>query len=215
MIGRGDQVRKRREALGRTREQVSAETRIPVEHIVALEAGDLESLPAGPYADAWLRKLEQHLGLPSPEGSATAPGAPPRKTQRPPEPATGIPLWVVRMVAGVALGALVAVIVWRTWEARSIELPSAPVPTDTIDQEVLVRVLRNTQLKVVADGTVVREGRVAGGDEIEVRAMERIELDVQAAGAVRIDYNGERIVPQGRQDEPRRLVFVDDRGATP
>lgn len=215
MIGRGDHVRQRREALGLSREQVSADTRIPVEHIASLEAGDLEALPAGPYADAWLRALEQHLGLPSPEGSATAPGAParaPRPVGKGAPP--GTPLWVVRAVAGVALGVLVAAIVWRVVESRP-DVPVEPVATDAADQELLVRVLRNTSLKVVADGAVVREGRVAGGDEFEVRAVERIELDVQAAGALRIDYNGDRIVPQGRQDEPRRLVFVDDRGATP
>ena len=43
-----------------------------------------------------------------------------------------------------------------------------------------------------------------------MKARREIVLEVMSTGALRLEYNGERIVPQGRQDEPRTLVFVND-----
>ena len=204
MIERGQAVFRRREALGIGREQIAADTRIPVEHVAAIEEGRLDALPAGPYADAWLRTLEGHLGLDSPPRSEVPVGVP--------GPSGGVPLWVVRAVAGVAMGTLVAAIAWRAFDSSGSPVDVEPVATDDRDQELVVRALRTTRVRVVADGELVREGPMSGGDEIVVQATERIELEVQAAGALRLDYNGERIVPQGRQEEERRLVFVDDGG---
>lgn len=205
MIERGRAVRERREALGVSREDASAETRIPVAHLAALEEGRLQALPAGPYAEAWMRTLEAHFGLPvGPGGTSVAT-----------PPASGAPLWVVRVVAGVAVGGLLAALVWR-YGGDAARIATTPQPAaDGVDQEVIVRALRNTSVTVIADGVVVREGELPGGEEIEVRAADRIELQVAATGALRLDYNGERIVPLGRQDEPRRLVFVDDGGGGP
>ncbi len=199
MIGRGRAIRARREALGLSVEEVGRHTRIPVEHIASIERGDLDALPPGPYADAWARALESYLGLPTPGAQAA------------PSPARpGPPMWAVRVVAGVALGALLAVIAWQVAGGPSSRAAVSPPAAPAADQQVVVRALRTTRLAVRADGELVREGELPGGEEIEVVARERIELDVAAAGALRIDYNGERIVPLGRQDEPRRLVFVDD-----
>lgn len=206
MIERGRAVRERRETLGLSREALSDDTRIPVDHIAALEDGALASLPAGPYADAWLRALEVRLELP-----VGGPGGAMEPSPKDPS-AGGVPLWAVRAVAGLAIGSLVAAVTWQFID-RAVE--SAPVEAsvdDGLDQELMVRALENTRVRVVADGDLVREGVLAGGDEVEVRARERIELEVVSTGALRIYFNGEQIVPQGRQEEPRRLVFVDDGG---
>lgn len=207
MVERGRAVRERREALGVSREAASAETRIPVQHLAALEEGRVASLPAGPYAEAWMRALEAHFGLPvggaaGKVAAQTASGGP-------------APLWIVRAIAGVAVGGLLAALVWR-FAGDAASLATEPIAAaDGVDQEVIVRALRNTHVTVIADGVVVREGELVGGEEIEVRAADRIELDVAATGALRLDYNGQRITPLGRQDEPRRLVFVDDGGGRP
>lgn len=205
MIERGRAVLRRREALGVSREQVSADTRIPLEHVAALEEGRLDALPAGPYADAWLRTLEAHLGIDSPPREEPAPVALP--------PSGGIPLWGVRVVAGVAMGALVAAIAWQALGRSGQSVEVEPVATEPIDQELVVRALRNTKVTVMADGELVREGPMAGGDELTVKAIERIDLEVEAAGALKLTYNGNAIVPQGRQEGTRRLVFVDDGGS--
>ena len=49
-----------------------------------------------------------------------------------------------------------------------------------------------------------------GFDRIELAARERLEVELTAIGDVKLEWNGEAVVPQGRQDAPRRLVFIDD-----
>ncbi|NCG22234.1 MAG: hypothetical protein GWP91_24725, partial [Rhodobacterales bacterium] len=64
MIRRCRNIRTKRQATGQTVEEVSERTRIPVAHLIAIEDERLQDLPAGPYASAYLRTLETHLGLP-------------------------------------------------------------------------------------------------------------------------------------------------------
>ncbi len=84
---------------------------------------------------------------------------------------------------------------------------------DPPDQTVRVVARRNTPLKVLVDKELVFDGRLAGGDDREFIGRERVAVELPATSAVRIEYNGRSIVPQGHQDAPRRLVFVDDMGS--
>ena len=58
-MGQGPAIRARRLALGRSLEDVSAATRIPVQHLESLEEDRPEDLPAGPYAAVWLRAVRR------------------------------------------------------------------------------------------------------------------------------------------------------------
>ena len=59
----GAYLRTRRERLGVTLDAVAAETKIRPRHFVALERGDVDSLPRGMYARAMLRAYSESVGL--------------------------------------------------------------------------------------------------------------------------------------------------------
>jgi cytoskeleton protein RodZ len=61
--GIGAQLHAEREAQGLKLEQVSAETRIPMRHLQAIEAGDFASLPGRTYATGFSRTYAKLLGL--------------------------------------------------------------------------------------------------------------------------------------------------------
>ena len=200
---RGAAIRKRREALGSSLEAVAAATRIPVAHLEAIEAERLDELPAGPYAAAYVRALCAHLGIEdsSSEDVAPLPATPPQ----------GAPLWFVRGLAGASILALAGLVVSLIWERIAAELPAVP-ESAAPEQQLVIVARQTTRLRVEADGTELLDREVAGGEKLEFAARERLEVDVRATSHVRIEWNGVVMVPQGRQDAPRKLVFVDDRG---
>ena len=61
--GVGDRLRMAREAAGMTLEQLGAETRIPQRHLLIMEAGDWNALPARTYATGFARTYAQAVGL--------------------------------------------------------------------------------------------------------------------------------------------------------
>lgn len=73
-----------------------------------------------------------------------------------------------------------------------------------------IEVKRSTALRVVMDDVVVVDRRVEPREELAWEGAHRFVVEGAAPEALRIEWNGERVVPLGRQDEPRRLVFIDD-----
>jgi cytoskeletal protein RodZ len=63
VMGAGAQLRAAREARRLELAQVAAETRIPVRHLEAIEAGDFESLPSRAYAIGFARTYAKAVGL--------------------------------------------------------------------------------------------------------------------------------------------------------
>jgi cytoskeletal protein RodZ len=61
--GVGQQLHAAREAKGLSLEQVAAETRIPLRHLVAMEAGDFAKLPGRTYAVGFARTYAKTVGL--------------------------------------------------------------------------------------------------------------------------------------------------------
>jgi len=59
----GDRLREAREKQEKSLEQVAAETRIPIRHLEAIEAGNFASLPARTYAVGFSRTFAQSVGL--------------------------------------------------------------------------------------------------------------------------------------------------------
>lgn len=203
---RGAAIRARREALGISLEDLAASTRIPVNHLEAIEQDDIDALPSGPYATAYVRAVCTELGLDDPvelyDDEAFEPLA-----VTPPQ---GAPLWLVRALAGLSLLALVGLIASLLLERLGPSLP--PIPSRIPDQRLVVVAQRPTRLRVEVDGAVVLDRKVEREERLEFDAADRVALQVDATSRVRIEWNGVAIVPQGRQDAPRELVFVDDRG---
>ncbi|MBA2322238.1 MAG: hypothetical protein H0V89_13920, partial [Deltaproteobacteria bacterium] len=160
-------------------------------------------LPAGPYAAAYVAALEEHLD--TTVSAAPPPAAPPR----------GIPLRGVRWIAAGALVAMLASIAWQIAAIQGATLP--PIPTQPAapvrDQRVVLVTRRTVEVAVRVDGEEKVRRIVPGGETLTFEAFDRVEVDLPAVDAVRVEHNGATIVPQGRQDHPRTLVFADDAGS--
>jgi transcriptional regulator with XRE-family HTH domain len=59
----GDLLREKRKQLGLDIKQVSAETKIRAEYLLALESGDFAKFPASVYAKGFLKKYSKYLGI--------------------------------------------------------------------------------------------------------------------------------------------------------
>jgi len=236
-------LRERREQLGLTLEQVSGDTRIPVAALVAIEGGQLEALPDGPYRAGFVRTYRKHLGLPvdptpapvprtsAPNSRTPAPAkrTPPAVRPRtpipvvrteaeadvapPPVPQKTLPLWLVRGVAAIACLGLISAI---AWQLQGLEFPTEEAPVaDEFDQRISLVAKRDFLLKIEVDGEWIVDRKVAEDETFDLAGKDQITVHLPTADAAKIVYNGQSIVPQGRQDEPRVLKFIDDRAKAP
>jgi hypothetical protein len=176
---------------------VAQRTRIPEEHLSTIEADRFDLLPAGPYAKAWVRTYCELVGVDEPV-EMPDPGDPPM-----------VPLNVVRGVGLSTLFAALVLLAWTQWGPTTPVDPGPPAPR-LPDQAVSVAALRSVPLKVTVDGQPTYDAVLVGGASIDFEGHDEIAVEVPAVDAVHIRYNGQRIIPQGRQDAPRRIVFVDD-----
>lgn len=121
-----------------------------------------------------------------------------------------MPLWAVR---GVALGLLALLLIVLGVQARNRIAPPGPPAVSVPDQHVTVTALRQVRVSMKVDDAEPFVRVLANGESLEVTGHTRVEVDLPAVEAAKVQYNGETIAPQGRQDEPRKLVFVDDLGS--
>jgi len=189
--------------MGFSLEEASEATRIPREHLTALEEGRAKDLPEGPYAKAYLESYTQFLGLPY---SVLAPST--GVTDEPNAIVERTSLGTVRWIASLSCLGFLVLLGWRVWH---IEGGDRPVISDKKpDQVVHIVARRNTHIEVIVDGVPTVDRKLAGGDTVDAAGHDRVEVFVPATENARIEYNGSVIVPQGRQDLPRRLIFIDD-----
>lgn len=199
-------LRALRQRSGLSLEVVAERTGLPVAHVEALEEARVAELPAGPYVNAYYRlvlgvvggDVDDHIALP---------------TRTPPEPR--LPLWVVRVTAFLSVLGLIAAVGWqiRTQGLGDVRAVTEALSGSTAvarELELTVLVRRESHFSVWVDGEHVLNRVLAPGISKEFTARERIEVELAGAEVAGIEYNGQPIVPQGRQGVPRRLVFIDD-----
>ena len=192
----GEKLRAARTQRGWSVEDVARKTRIAEEHICAIESGQVERLPAGPYSTAWVRSYCDLVGLPEPKEEFATRGW---KT----------PLWVVRAFGGISVVMVLGLIGILQW-GPDFDGPAPPPEIKTPDQVVKIIPRKDVSVVVEVDGERVLDGPVPVGEAKEFVAFHKIEVRVPSVDSVRFIYNGRSIVPQGRQDVPRRLVFGTD-----
>ncbi len=186
-------LRARREALGLDLARLADETRIPIGHLRAIEEGRLEDLPAGPYREGWVRAYRERLGVDDAPSMAQVP------------PPAALPLDAARWAAVASVLGLVLLAGWSLMDRTG-----GAVPVGVPDQLVTVEARVNTQVRVEVDGLLVHDGVLTRGERVEASGRDEVVVELPAVGNVRLTYQGKRVEPQGNQDMPRRLVFVDD-----
>lgn len=198
MNGIGAKLKAAREQRGLSIAEISQRTRIDPDHLLAIEGERWDSLPPGPYRDAWVKAYCRLVNVPSPVRSSV-----------PEYEDMGIPLWVPRIIGLVAVFAVLILIGWQLLAPKLASPPKKRVVAGP-NQTLTVFTRRNAQITVRSDGEVVFDKMMTGNETQTFRAKERIEVDVPSVEIVRLMWNEVSYIPQGRQDSPRTLVFIDD-----
>lgn len=126
----GEQLRQRREELGLSVYEAFRNSRVPIQHIEAIENGNIEILPAECYAIGFLKSYCDFLQIDSAPFVDSF-----REYSRPPvtrflrrrrsTPDTGMPAWVRDVAAWAAITAIVA-LGWITYTLVFKPQPNTP-----------------------------------------------------------------------------------------
>lgn len=139
--GVGPRLRAAREALGWSRAQLAARTKIPERHLAAIESGNFAALPARTYAVGFTRSYAREVGLAEAgivadlrgELDGIESGEPRVASFEPGDPAR-IPAGGLAWIAALAALAVViaVVVIWRPFYSPAMTLPPLkpdPVPS--------------------------------------------------------------------------------------
>jgi transcriptional regulator with XRE-family HTH domain len=227
-------LRATREQLGLSLEQASARASIPAHYLAAMETGDSEVLPPGPFRRGYQRQYLAFLGLdpdspvvePTISSESGASATPEDPTQTITLALDEVPLG--RLVMSGFVLTMVVVLMLRVLFELSDSLPEVSVPMaeaafpveeippDNLSPDAMptsrlrIRAIEPTQITTRVDDEDSYSGTLPAGEIIDLEGREQIEVFATDLTTILITYNGERIEPLGNLSKPRRLVFVQD-----
>ncbi|TVQ92834.1 MAG: DUF4115 domain-containing protein [Deltaproteobacteria bacterium] len=123
------------------------------------------------------------------------------------------------MIRGVAIAAVLLLATLTVVQVRQLGLDDVAVLTEALsgrsaatgpDLLVVITPRKESRFRVWSDGESAFEGVLAPGVAKAFSASDRLEIELAGAEVAHIEYNGDPVVPQGRQGVPRRLIFIDD-----
>jgi cytoskeleton protein RodZ len=222
----GEHLKREREMRGVSLEEISAATRISTRFLEALENERWEQLPGGIFNRGFIRAEAHFLGLDEeslvaeyalstddkPSVAVWAAGPAPTRT------------WLI-----VLLAAILAVILvgggWlayryygprlKTWRTHADKLHALPAPSPPVAAgstaaaaasnaplDLKVDAGKPSQVKVVADGKVVFDGKLEPGESRRFQAKVNFEISSSEASAVLLELNGQIQPPLGPPGQP-------------
>ena len=215
------ELRYERERRGWSLDDVASRTRIPRQYIEALEDGNHEVLPPGPFFRGYLRQYLEFLGEAAEEVERTEAEQDivdqtiedqvARATSAAMEQIQGVPL--TRLVlAGFVLTLAITLAVQvnqrlnapATLTATGEAIPLGPT------HNVRVYAVEDVNMEVTIDGKVAYNDTLKGTKGIKFEAADQLELDISDLTRVRLHYNDKRIEPLGSLSRGRRLVFTHE-----
>ena len=104
---------------------------------------------------------------------------------------------------------MLTAVAWRASQLGPEVLPGEQ-PAGNDAPMVRIEARQNVRIQAYSDGELVVDRALPGGETVEVEGNERVVLNLDSVEAVRLEFRGERVLPQGRQRGQRTLVFVDD-----
>ncbi len=219
------EIRNERERRGWTLDDVAERTRIPRRYLEALEDGNHEVLPPGPFLRGYLRQYLEFLGQ---DPDAQHESAEAETTDAPPEdygededypspipPADEVPL-IRLVIAGFVITLLVVLTLQLgerllTPQTPSTQTVNMATAVDVPQQKMRIHAGEDVTLHITTDGEVAFSGVLAGTETREFQANQELAMDISDLRWVTIHYNGERIEPLGNLSKQRRIVFIHDR----
>jgi cytoskeletal protein RodZ len=216
------ELRYERERRGWSLDDVASRTRIPRQYLEALEDGNHEVLPPGPFFRGYLRQYLEFLGEEPSEDERTEAqqdivdqvieGQVARATSAAMEISQGVPLTRL-VIAGfvLTLAITLALQVNHRLNAPTI-VPSANGPIVALGppHKVKVYAIEDVKVEVTIDGQTAYNDTLRGTNGMEFEATNHLELDISDLTRVRLHYNDKRIEPLGSLSRGRRLVFMHE-----
>jgi len=215
------ELRYERERRGWSLEDVASRTRIPRQYIEALEDGNHEVLPPGPFFRGYLRQYLEFLGEDDPEQERTEAEQDvvdqtieeqvARATSAAMEVSQGVPMTRLVMAGFVLTLALtLALQVNQRLNAPENVTESGEVIPLGPPHNVRVYAVEDVEMEVTIDGKVAYSDTLKGTKGVQFEAANRLELDISDLTRVRLHYNDKRIEPLGSLSRGRRLVFIHE-----
>lgn len=218
-------LRTERERQQLSLDEAAARARIPVRYVDALERGDDDVLPPGPFRRGYQRQYLESLGF-DPESPVVA--LPPMHGDiddiEPDETGT-ITASLDEMPLGrlVIAGFLLTMAIVLALRVLGEVVDPAPVATETPEElaaaaapaalptaKLRVRAIEPTRLVTTVDGIESFKGVLGANKVIDLAGRDRIEVWAADLNTILITYNGERIEPLGTLSQGRRLVFIQE-----
>ena len=215
------ELRHERERRGWSLDDVASRTRIPRQYIEALEDGNHDVLPPGPFFRGYLRQYLEFLGEADPEQERTEAeqdvvdqtieNQVARATSAAMEQSQGVPLTRLVLAGFVlTLAITLALQVNHRLNSPAVVATAGGVVPLGPPHHVRVYAVEDVNMEVTVDGKEAYKGIVKGTNGMEFEAANRLELDISDLTRVTLHYNDKRIEPLGSLSRGRRLVFIHE-----
>ncbi len=215
-----NELRHERERRGWTLDDVANRTRIPRPYLEALEDGNHEVLPPGPFFRGYLRQYLEFLGQndeSSPDtiepnelderieqSVAEATAAALDSSQRVPMMRLAVAGFLCTMVLALGYTVYDRLTATPTTTVNGVVVPLGP------PHIVRIKAIEDVQMAVTTDGRLAYDKKMRGGSTLDFKAISRLELEISDLTRVRLHYNDKRIEPLGSVSRGRRLVFMHE-----
>ena len=218
-----NQLRHERERRGWTLDDIADRTRIPRQYLEALEDGNHEILPPGPFFRGYLRQYLEFLGQDTEnkteaetesdtealDAQIDAQVAEAMSTAL--EAREDVPLFRL-VIAGFML-TLAIVLMLQVGDRIASPEPGVDGATAIAagpPHKVRIYAVDDVRVKVVTDGNDAFSGTINGTQTMKFEAANELEVEIGDLTRALVHYNGERIEPLGNLSRGRKLVFVHD-----
>ena len=203
---------------------LATRTRIGTRYLNALEEGRLEELPGPVFVKGFVKVICEELGrdlqplLPLLEGSLE--GERGEETNGPPNGQRKVVPLVLSAVVLLVLVTGGALLHGTGGKGKPTAAPEKTSPVSALPEsgaagtreisvreepvvelDLLIRATEKTWLRMQADSSEAWEATMKTGDEVRLKAMERISLFIGNAGGIQFELNGRRFGPLGTQGQ--------------
>ena len=217
----GERIKCHRSDAGLEITDLAARTRIAARFLESLEEGRLVDLPGPVFVKGFIRSVCSELGRdPLPLLELVDQINLVEEPEEEPDISNGsrktIPLVLSGiLLAGLVIGGILLHGGDKVDEKETVDAQQAPavqnvseIAPETIAREetaieldLLLRATEKTWLRIQADASEPWETTMRTGDEIRLKAVEKVELFIGNAGGVLFELNGKRFGPLGTQGQ--------------
>jgi len=214
----GEHLKRERELREVSLDELSKATRISNRFLQALENEDWGKLPGGVFGHGFVRSIARYLGLSEEallgEYDLARAEKLPAAASKPEEPIPSLPKWIPVVVG---LGALLLLVLlfygvmyaWRQMAAYRAAKQSAASAAD-LSLELSISASASTHVRVIADGKVLTDSQIYGGDTLHFTAKQQFDVSATNSSAVLLQLNGRAVPPLGPPGTFGRMVYTQE-----